>query len=66
MVWKNESWGWIFSCVDSAKGGDESKIKRLEAELQEIRERYFDMSLNYAEVEDQREQLVMKLRALGV
>ncbi|KAL1542352.1 myosin-2 heavy chain-like [Salvia divinorum] len=44
----------------------ESKIRRLEAELQEIRERYFDMSLNYAEVEDQREQLVMKLRALGV
>ncbi|KAG6404581.1 hypothetical protein SASPL_136831 [Salvia splendens] len=54
------------SQLESAKGENERKIKRLEAELQEIRERYFDMSLNYAEVEDQREQLVMKLRAFNV
>ncbi|XAR52307.1 hypothetical protein NMG60_11020294 [Bertholletia excelsa] len=37
----------------------------LEAELIEIRERYLDISLKYAEVEDQREQLVMKLKAVN-
>ncbi|XWS75241.1 hypothetical protein CRYUN_Cryun01aG0068600 [Craigia yunnanensis] len=35
----------------------------LETELKELRERYFHMSLKYAEVEDQREQLVMQLKA---
>ncbi|KAM4078466.1 hypothetical protein ACB094_09G039700 [Castanea mollissima] len=35
----------------------------LEAELIDIRERYLHMSLRYAEVEAQREELVMKLRA---
>ncbi|XP_019187764.1 PREDICTED: putative leucine-rich repeat-containing protein DDB_G0290503 [Ipomoea nil] len=34
----------------------------LEAELKDIRERYFEMSLKYAEVEAQRESLVMKLK----
>ncbi|KAK4272808.1 hypothetical protein QN277_021313 [Acacia crassicarpa] len=34
----------------------------LEAELREIQERYLNMSLKYAEVEAQREELVMKLR----
>ncbi|CAN6576689.1 unnamed protein product [Malus baccata var. baccata] len=34
----------------------------LEAELKDIRERYLDMSLRYAEVEAQREELVMKLK----
>nr|GMD44505.1 myosin-11-like isoform X1 [Ipomoea batatas] len=34
----------------------------LEAELKDIRERYFEMSLKYAEVEAQRETLVMKLK----
>ncbi|PON56159.1 RPG related protein [Parasponia andersonii] len=34
----------------------------LEAELRDIRERYLDMSLKYAEVEAQREELVMKLK----
>ncbi|KAL0340623.1 UNVERIFIED_CONTAM: hypothetical protein Sradi_4579100 [Sesamum radiatum] len=41
------------------------KISLLEAELQEIRERYLQISLKYAEVEAQREQLVMKLKALN-
>lgn len=36
----------------------------LEAELKDIRERYFQMSLKYAEVEAQREDLVMKLKAV--
>ncbi|CAN1307046.1 hypothetical protein LINPERPRIM_LOCUS26968 [Linum perenne] len=35
----------------------------LERELRDIRERYLQMSLKYAEVEAQREQLVMKLRS---
>lgn len=35
----------------------------LEAELKDLREKYFHMSLKYAEVEAQREQLVMKLKA---
>ncbi|KAG5243290.1 myosin [Salix suchowensis] len=35
----------------------------LEAELRDIRERYFHMSLKYAEVEANREELVMKLKA---
>ncbi|KAE8666268.1 F-box and Leucine Rich Repeat domains containing protein, putative isoform 2 [Hibiscus syriacus] len=36
----------------------------LEAELSDIRERYLQMSLKYAEVEAQREELVMKLRGV--
>ncbi|XP_051131267.1 intracellular protein transport protein USO1-like [Andrographis paniculata] len=35
----------------------------LHAELRELRERYLEMSLKYAEVEAQREDLVMKLKA---
>ncbi|XP_009787654.1 putative WEB family protein At1g65010, chloroplastic [Nicotiana sylvestris] len=50
----------------SSKGRDENvhKICQLEAELQEIRDRYLHMSVKYAEVEDQREQLVMTLKAM--
>ncbi|XP_048127559.1 myosin-9-like isoform X2 [Rhodamnia argentea] len=36
---------------------------RLESELRDIRERYLHMSLKYAEVEGQREELVMKLKS---
>lgn len=36
----------------------------LEAELKDIRERYLHMSLKYAEVEAQREELVMKIRGV--
>lgn len=50
----------------SSKGRDDNtqKISQLEAELQEIRDRYLKISLKYAEVEDQREQLVMTLKAI--
>ena len=41
----------------------ECKASELETELKELHERYFHMSLKYAEVEDQREQLVMQLKA---
>lgn len=45
------------------KEGYESINSALEAELKDIRERYFHISLKYAEVEHQREELVMKLKA---
>lgn len=38
---------------------------KLEAELNELQERYLNMSLKYAEVEAQREELVLKLKAVG-
>lgn len=49
----------------STETKSEGKISVLEAELQEIQERYLQMSLNYAEVEGEREQLAMKLKALN-
>ncbi|XP_044509749.1 myosin-11-like isoform X2 [Mangifera indica] len=45
------------------KNGYDRKAASLEAELKDLRERYFQMSLKYAEVEAEREQLVMKLKA---
>lgn len=46
-----------------AKEKNESIISAQEAELRDIRERYFHISLKYAEVEHEREELVMKLKA---
>ncbi|PIA54916.1 hypothetical protein AQUCO_00901075v1 [Aquilegia coerulea] len=40
------------------------KITSVEAELKDIRERYFHMSLRFAEVEAQREELVMQIKTL--
>ncbi|GFZ14602.1 hypothetical protein Acr_24g0007920 [Actinidia rufa] len=56
-----------FEFANQAIGKDENEQKAalLETELREIRERYFQMSLKYAEVEAQREQLVMKLKAVN-
>ncbi|XP_010241653.1 PREDICTED: protein MLP1-like [Nelumbo nucifera] len=45
------------------KEGNQRKASSLEAELREMRERYFQMSLKFADVEAQREELVMKLKA---
>nr|XP_043630997.1 early endosome antigen 1-like [Erigeron canadensis] len=42
-----------------------NKEYKLEAELNELQERYLNMSLKYAEVEAQREDLVLKLKAVG-
>ncbi|KAH7854858.1 hypothetical protein Vadar_018473 [Vaccinium darrowii] len=52
---------------NKANNKEEKKHKAdlLEAELREIRERYLEMSLKYAEVEAQREQLVMKLKTVN-
>ncbi|KAJ4977944.1 hypothetical protein NE237_008724 [Protea cynaroides] len=44
--------------------GYEEKASLLEAELKEIRERYFHMSLRYAEVEAKREELVSELKTV--
>ncbi|PPD80812.1 hypothetical protein GOBAR_DD22260 [Gossypium barbadense] len=48
---------------DARKDGYDCQTSALEKELKELRERYSHMSLKYAEVEDQREQLMMQLRA---
>ncbi|URD84823.1 hypothetical protein MUK42_05465 [Musa troglodytarum] len=40
------------------------KISSLETELKDMRERYLHMSLQYAEVEAQREELVMQLKSV--
>ncbi|KAI3730964.1 hypothetical protein L1987_62146 [Smallanthus sonchifolius] len=40
-------------------------VSSLERELSELQERYLHMSLKYAEVEAQREELVLKLKAVG-
>ncbi|KAA8516614.1 hypothetical protein F0562_016880 [Nyssa sinensis] len=47
-----------------AKERYERTKSSLETELRDIRERYLHMSLKYAEVEAQREDLVMKLKAV--
>ncbi|KAL6980280.1 hypothetical protein U1Q18_021923 [Sarracenia purpurea var. burkii] len=44
---------------------NKQKVDLLEAELRDIRERYFHMSLKCAEVEAEREQLVMKLKGVN-
>ncbi|GFZ11148.1 hypothetical protein Acr_22g0005460 [Actinidia rufa] len=56
-----------FEVTNQAIGKEENEQKAalLETELREIRERYFQISLKYAEVEAQREQLVMKLKAVN-
>ncbi|KAF8403162.1 hypothetical protein HHK36_011259 [Tetracentron sinense] len=48
----------------TTEGEIKKEGKWLEAELRDIRERYFQMSLRYAEVEAEREELVMKLRTV--
>ncbi|URE28009.1 hypothetical protein MUK42_17857 [Musa troglodytarum] len=60
--------------VDSGKEADHllknnvnestDRISSLEAELREMKERYLNMSLQYAEVEAQREGLVMQLKSM--
>ncbi|RWW58201.1 hypothetical protein BHE74_00034967 [Ensete ventricosum] len=43
---------------------DTNKIASLEAELKDMKERYLRMSLQYAQVEAQREELVLKLKSM--
>ncbi|XP_020540218.1 CAP-Gly domain-containing linker protein 1 isoform X2 [Jatropha curcas] len=44
---------------------NEGKLSSMEIELRELRDSYFHMSLKCAEVESEREQLVLKLRAVS-
>ncbi|KAL5995163.1 hypothetical protein ACLOJK_025221 [Asimina triloba] len=44
----------------------EKKVEALEAELKDMQDRYLHMSLNFAEVEAEREELVMKLKTSSV
>uniref|UniRef100_A0A1D1Y5T4 Myosin-11 n=1 Tax=Anthurium amnicola TaxID=1678845 RepID=A0A1D1Y5T4_9ARAE len=44
--------------------GHDERLMLLEAELKDMRERYSQMSLKFAEVEGQREELVMKLKSV--
>ncbi|KAM7467861.1 hypothetical protein LguiB_015423 [Lonicera macranthoides] len=48
--------------INRGENENEDKLSLLEAELNDIRERYLNMSLKYAEVEEQREKLVLKLK----
>lgn len=51
----------------SVSGSEVERYERtkssLETEIVDLRDRYFQMSLRYAEVEAEREDLVMKLKA---
>lgn len=42
-----------------------NEVSSLERELSELQERYLNMSLKYAEVEAQREELVLKMKSNG-
>ena len=44
--------------------GLRARVKQLEGELRDMRERYSAMSLRFAEVEVEREELVMTIRTL--
>ena len=48
---------------NEANANQTARISSLEAELKDMQERYLNMSLQFAEVEAQREQLVMKLKS---
>ncbi|XP_039137404.1 myosin-3-like [Dioscorea cayenensis subsp. rotundata] len=48
---------------NEANANQTARISSLEAELKDMQERYLNMSLKFAEVEAQREQLVMKLKS---
>ncbi|WOL00078.1 early endosome antigen 1-like isoform X1 [Canna indica] len=62
------------TCEEQLKGVDcdnqevlnenSDKISSLETELRDMKERYLHMSLQYAEVEAQREELVMQLKSV--
>jgi len=46
----------------NGEGNNDDKIAQLESELQDMQGRLLNMSLQYAEVEHQREELVMELK----
>jgi len=46
----------------NGEGNNDDKIAQLESELKDMQDRLLNMSLQYAEVEAQREELVMELK----
>lgn len=52
------------SAGGDGKEGNTDRILQLEGELRDMKERLLNMSLQYAEVEAQRERLVMELKAI--
>ncbi|CAD6209144.1 unnamed protein product [Miscanthus lutarioriparius] len=52
------------SADGDGKEGNTDRILQLEGELRDMKERLLNMSLQYAEVEAQRERLVMELKAI--
>ncbi|KAF0928594.1 hypothetical protein E2562_006037 [Oryza meyeriana var. granulata] len=50
------------SASKDGKENDDDKTSQLESELKDMQERLLNMSMQYAEVEAQREQLVMELK----
>uniref|UniRef100_A0A0D9XM48 C2 NT-type domain-containing protein n=1 Tax=Leersia perrieri TaxID=77586 RepID=A0A0D9XM48_9ORYZ len=50
------------SVSKDGKENDDDKISQLESELKDMQERLLNMSMQYAEVEAQREELVMELK----
>ncbi|KAL6589509.1 hypothetical protein ACP70R_050332 [Stipagrostis hirtigluma subsp. patula] len=51
------------SAGGDSKEGNNDRVSQLEGELRDMKERLLNMSLQYAEVEAQRERLVMELKA---
>jgi hypothetical protein len=51
------------SAGGDGKEGSADRVLQLEGELRDMKERLLNMSLQYAEVEAQRERLVMELKA---
>ncbi|KAL6847583.1 hypothetical protein ACP4OV_022609 [Aristida adscensionis] len=52
------------SAGGDSKEGNNDRVLQLEGELRDMKERLLNMSLQYAEVEAQRERLVMELKAV--
>ncbi|CAM0871093.1 unnamed protein product [Alopecurus aequalis] len=52
------------SPISEGQSAGEDRILQLEGDLRDMRERLLNMSLEYAEVEAQRERLVMELKAV--
>lgn len=46
----------------NSEGNNDDKVAQLESELKDMQDRLLNMSLQYAEVEAQREELVMELK----
>lgn len=52
------------SAGGDGQDGNTDRVLQLEGELRDMKERLLNMSLQYAEVEAQRERLVMELKAM--